>query len=144
MPGRARILVVVALTLTFLFKVAHLEGGKLALRKDPPNAYGHADKKGPPPWAPAHGYRAKHLYYYYPVSGVYFDLERRLYFHLDVGRWRVSASLPRGIHIDLNHYVSLEMDTDKPYVFHSEVIKWYPPGKLKKSHESKGKGKGWK
>ena len=33
----------------------------------------HAKKGGPPPHAPAHGYRAKYTYRYYPSCSVYYD-----------------------------------------------------------------------
>jgi hypothetical protein len=33
------------------------------------------------------------------------------------------------------------MDADKPYIFHSEVVKRYLPGQLKKSGKGKGKDK---
>lgn len=97
---------------------------------------------GPPPWAPAHGYRAKHRYYYYPESYVYFDIERKIYFYYQSSGWQVSVSLPSEIRIDLHNYVMLEMDTDRPYQFHSDVVKRYPPGKLKKFDEdNKGRKK---
>ena len=102
-----------------------------------------APEPGPPPWAPAHGHRAKHSYYYYPTSSVYFDTGRRLYFYYGSGQWQVSVSLPTAIHIDVNEHVALDMDTDRPYTYHSEVIKRYPPGQAKKLEEGKGKGK-WK
>jgi hypothetical protein len=98
-------------------------------------------KKGPPPWAPAHGYRAKHRYYYYPSSYVYFDTGRKLYFYLEGDNWRFGASLPSGIHVDIGDHVTLEMDTDKPYEFHSHVVKKYPPGQIKKKEKAKGKKK---
>ena len=40
-------------------------------------------KGGPPPHAPAHGYRAKHTYRYYPDASVYFDISRKIYFYLE-------------------------------------------------------------
>jgi hypothetical protein len=98
---------------------------------------------GPPPWAPAHGYRAKHRYYYYPASYVYFDVGTRTYFYYDGGQWQVSVSLPTGIHIEAGDYVVLDMETDRPYTYHSEVSKRYPPGQAKKLTGGKGKGK-WK
>jgi len=98
-------------------------------------------KKGPPPWAPAHGHRAKHKYYYYPSPHVYYDTGRELYFYLEGDNWRFGASLPTGIHIALSDHVTLEMDTDKPYKFHSDVIKKYPPGQMKKKKKGKGKKK---
>jgi len=97
--------------------------------------------QGPPPWAPAHGYRAKHRYRYYPDAEVYYDESRGVYIYYGNGQWRVSASLPAGVRIDFGEYVTLDMDTDRPYDYHGEVVKHYPPGQAKK--KSKGKGK-WK
>lgn len=108
--------------------------------RDEPSVY----KPGPPPWAPAHGYRAKYRYYYYPESYVYFDIERRIYFYLSGNGWHASVSLPSGININFNNYVLLEMDVSEPYRFHTEVVKRYPPGHVKKIEENdkkKGKGK---
>ena len=51
-------------------------------------------------------------------------------------------SLPAGIRIDVNKYVMLDMDVDEPYRFHSDVVKRYPPGQLKKLEEDNGKGNG--
>ena len=98
-------------------------------------------KRGPPPWAPAHGYRAKHHYRYYPSSSVYFDTGRSLYFYYDGRHWEMSVSLPTWIRIDINDYVSMEMGTDKPYEYHHDVVKRYPPGHHKKKWKGKGKGK---
>jgi hypothetical protein len=94
---------------------------------------------GPPPWAPAHGYRAKHHYYYYPGASVYYDVDRKIYFYPQGSDWRVSASLPVDIRLDVHSYTVLDMDGDKPYVYHGEVAKRYPPGQLKKAEKGKGK-----
>jgi hypothetical protein len=51
------------------------------------------------------------------------------------------VALPSGIHITAGEYVALDMDVDRPYVYHSEVEKRYPPGQLKK--KAKVKGKKW-
>lgn len=98
-----------------------------------------APPPGPPPWAPAHGHRAKHRYRYYPASSVYFEVERKVFFYYSNGQWRVSVSLPAGLRVDFRDYVSLEMDTPRPYHYHSEVVKKYPPGHLKKHPKEKGK-----
>jgi hypothetical protein len=100
--------------------------------------------KGPPPWAPAHGYRAKYKYHYYPSSRVYYDTGRRIYFYYNNGDWRVSVSLPNEIRIDVDDFVGLEMDVDKPYRYHSEVEKEYPPGKAKKKNNNKKDKNKWK
>jgi hypothetical protein len=99
-------------------------------------------QSGPPPWAPAHGHRAKYRYYYYPVSYVYFDVGRSLYFYYRDAGWRVSASLPSSIVIDVADYAVLEMDTDTPYRYHSDVVQHYPPGQSKKSGKGQGQGRG--
>lgn len=104
-----------------------------------------ADKKtgGPPAHAPAHGYRAKHQYRYYPSRSVYLDTGRGLYFYLKGDNWEVGASLPTGLKAGLGDYVSFELDTDKPYVHHAEHAQKYPPGqsKEKKSKPSARKSK---
>ena len=96
-------------------------------------------KGSPPHWAPAHGYRAKYAYRYYPSFYVYFDVGRRLYFYLEGDSWRVSARLPSGIHIEVAKYVNVELDTDKPYEYFSEHIEKYPPGQAKKNKKHKWK-----
>jgi hypothetical protein len=96
-------------------------------------------KGGPPPHAPAHGYRAKHSYHYYPSCFVYFDVSRKCYFYLAEDGWKVSASLPVHMRVQLGDYVSIEMDTDRPYTKFKEHQKKYPPGQLK----NKKKKKNW-
>lgn len=87
---------------------------------------------GPPAHAPAHGYRAKYSYRYYPSCYVYFDISRKCYFYLDGDNWKVSVSLPVRLRAQLGEYVSIEMDTDKPYTRFEYHKKTYPPGQLKK------------
>ncbi len=102
----------------------------------------HKHKKGgPPAHAPAHGYRAKHKYRYYPDSSVYHDTERSLYFYFKGGNWEVGASLPHNFQMGLGESVSLELDTDRPYTYHTDHVKQYPPGKMKKSKNKKSKEK---
>ena len=97
---------------------------------------------GPPPWAPAHGRRAKavvYRYYYYPSTGVYFNVSTGSYFYLNGGSWQVSMSLPSSVVIDANDYVSVELDTDRPYVYYEEhKVKYKGKG------HSHGKGHGHK
>ena len=101
---------------------------------------GHKNnKKGPPSHAPAHGYRAKHQYRYYPSKSVYYDTGRGLYFYLKGDNWEVGASLPNHIRIGLGDSVRIELDTDKPYLHHVEHKKKYPPGQMKKKGKKKNK-----
>ena len=126
------------------FLLVGCQGTRVVVKEKPSPERSPAYKKhGPPPWAPAHGYRAKHRYRYYSSSRVYHDKERGIYFYYKYGKWRVSVSLPSSIRIDVNDYITLEMDTDKPYEWNHEVVKRYPPGQLKKKKKKKGKSK-WK
>jgi len=141
-----RLTIIIVLLLAFGMAIAiwGCERSKVVIIEKRPEY--KAPSPGPPPWAPAHGHRAKYRYYYYPATYVYFDVGRSLYFYYQSDQWRVSASLPVGIQINVGEYVVLEMDDDKPYKFHSEVAKRYPPGQQKKldkeNDKEKGKGKG--
>ncbi len=96
---------------------------------------------GPPAHAKAHGYRAKHKYRYYPDCSVYHDGKRGLYFYIKGGNWEVGASLPNNLRVRLGESVSLELDTDRPYTYHADHAKRYPPGKMKKNKNKKKKHK---
>ena len=90
------------------------------------HAKGDKKKKGgPPSWAPAHGYRAKQKYTYYPRQEVYYSSEQKEYFWLDGGSWKVGVKLPDSIKIG-GSGVTVELDTDKPYTQHSTVKKKHP------------------
>lgn len=93
--------------------------------------------KGPPAHAPAHGYRLKHYYRYYPTPDVYFDVQRKVYFYLQGTDWRISASLPGNLHLGSNGFVNIEMDSDKPYTRHAEHRQKYAPVKIKKYEKIK-------
>lgn len=104
---------------------------------------GHKHKhkqQGPPAHAPAYGYRAKYQYRYYPSRSVYYDTGRKLYFYLKGDNWEVGASLPSYIRIGLGESVSIELDTDKPYLYHAEHLKKYPPGQMKKKKDKNNRG----
>jgi len=96
--------------------------------------------EGPPPWAPAHGNRAKHMYRYYPYHGIYFEEKSGVYFYMSDGRWHASVSLPLSLRITVNDFVTLDMDTDRPYEYHNDVTKKYPPGQQKKKSKSQDRG----
>jgi hypothetical protein len=84
------------------------------------------------PYAPA-GHRGTYYYDYYPDPGVYYDRGRNIYFYHDEGHWKESPSLPPAYHVDRNNHRELHLDTDKPYNYHSDVNKQYPPGQQKKT-----------
>jgi hypothetical protein len=115
-----------------------------------PGSTAPSGKKGPPPWAPAHGHRAKYQYRYFPGHDVYFEPRNGTYFYLEAGAWKVGVRLPDSIRINLNSYVEVGMNADKPYQFHNDIKSAYPhgspdaPGKDANSAPGKGKGKGKK
>lgn len=88
------------------------------------------DRQGPPPWAPAHGYRAKHRYTYWPNSEIYRDDSRGTYFYYENGGWRSGAKLP-GRFKTVGDSVILEMDDDMPYKWHDKVKNKHPRHKPK-------------
>lgn len=80
----------------------------------------------PPPWAPAHGYRAKeYRYVYYPQHEVYYAPATYSWFWLDGGRWRVGTSLPSGIVVAGIPGVSVILGTERPYEMNTYVVKRY-------------------
>lgn len=81
---------------------------------------------GPPPWARTRWYRRSHAYYYYPGCDVYYRPADRVWFYLDGGSWRLGARLPDHIHMDFDHAVSLNLESDRPYVYHEHVVRYYP------------------
>jgi hypothetical protein len=76
---------------------------------------------GPPPWAPAYGHRAQlNQYYYYPASGVYLNVATGTYYYMNGGSWQMGMSLPPTMIIDSGAYVSLQLDTDRPYLYYDQ------------------------
>jgi len=97
-------------------------------------------RHGPPPHAPAYGYRAKHQYLYYPDSEVYYDPGRELYFYLHRdGHWQAGAHLPGGIRIDVGEGVRIEVNSDAPYTEFEVHRKQYPS---RRGHGNRGRGRG--
>jgi hypothetical protein len=136
-------LLMMSLCLFFLTS-CRTTGGGVSYEWDNGTGYGHPyevkkAKGGPPPHAPAHGYRAKHHYRYYPSSSVYYDTHRNLYFYLRGDNWRMGVSLPQGLYVDQSAYVSIEMDSGRPYTHYKEHKHKYPPGKTKKLGKKKQK-----
>jgi hypothetical protein len=93
-------------------KESERQGGKIK------GQYKH--QRGPAAHAPAHGYRAKYKYHYYPRCKVYYDTAKGVYFYLKGPTWEVGITLPSHLQKDLRKFVSLELDTDKPYLYNEE------------------------
>lgn len=98
--------------------------------------------QGPPPWAPAHGYRAKTKHIYFPDQNFYFDIEKSVYLYLNNGSWSISASIPSvfgTINLNTARKVELEIGGHTPYQYNEQhKITYKKPKKAKK--EKKGKG----
>jgi hypothetical protein len=113
----------------------------------PPPVIVEEPRGGPPPWAPAHGRRAKearYRYYYYPASGVYMNVSTGGYFYLSGGTWQVAMTLPSTVRLDTSNYVSLELETDRPYLYYDEHRVKYK-GQSNGHFKKNGRGKGhWK
>ena len=86
-------------------------------------AQGKSNGQGPPPWAPAHGFRAKTRYVYFPEYNFYFDIEKRVYIHFQAGKWTVTVDLPTRLgNINLRNAskFELELDIDNPQIYNGE------------------------
>ncbi len=120
---------VISLALTLMLPLETLAQGK---------------SQGPPPWAPAHGYRSKVRHIYFPDYNFYFDLDRGVYIYLSRDKWEVSVKLPSlYASFDLKSavHVELELDSSSPQKYNAEhKLKYH--SKSKKGHKKFKKGKG--
>ncbi len=97
-----------------------------------------SERHGPPPWAPAHGWRRKNeTYYYYPSVQVYYYPSVRRYYWLEGREWRYGGRLPRHYLVDEHRRVVLELD-DEPHKHHAKIKDIYPPDYHEKNNK-KGK-----
>ena len=110
--------------------------------------------QGPPPWAPAHGYRAKTRHIYFPDQNMYYDIQRGNYIYFNNGKWSVSVKVPSifvGINLGKSTQIELDFYGDRPQRYnYSHKTKY----KVKKhyhqnhkhnkgnGHPGKGHGKG--
>ncbi|MCH8822682.1 MAG: hypothetical protein IH984_04150 [Planctomycetes bacterium] len=118
----------------------HRSGITISNRSNSPSHQSHG---GPPDHAPAHGFRKKHQYHYYPNEQVYYAPASGTYFWLEGSNWRFGVNLPGNISVNIGDRISIELDTDKPYQHHYEVSTKHPSkGKGKGRGRGKGKGKG--
>ena len=110
--------------------------GSLSITGCETTTRGHKVIHGPPQHAPAHGYRKKYSYHYFPSSHVYYDMNRGTYFYLEGDVWRSGLSLPSSIHVSTDEAVVVVLDTDMPYL-QSNIHK----NKCPLGHAKTGKGK---
>lgn len=84
----------------------------------------------PPPWAPAHGQRAKQVrqynYVYYPERQLYYAPTTQQWFWLSNGQWQFGVRLPvtyRGT--VSNGGIPLVLHSSRPYIEHVYVERTY-------------------
>ncbi|MFA6959268.1 MAG: hypothetical protein WC205_00790 [Opitutaceae bacterium] len=87
---------------------------------------------GPPPWAAHRWFRRERVYYYYTDGNVYYRPADRTWFYLDGGEWRMGVNLPDRIQFEVGHSVRLTMETDRPFIYHEQVVAHYPSGYFNK------------
>ena len=66
---------------------------------------------------------------YYPSAQAYYDVERKMYFCLEGDNWRVSVSLPVSLQAKIGDYVTIGMESDRPYTAFEEHRSRYPVGR---------------
>lgn len=83
----------------------------------------------PPPWAPAHGYRAKTRQIYFPQQNFYYDLHRGVYIYMSGRNWVTSVAIPtvyRNVDLRVVPQVQLSIHTDHPYKYnHDHRVKYW-------------------
>ncbi len=84
--------------------------------------------QGPPPWAPAHGYRAKVRHVYFPTQNMYYDLQEGVYIYANGGNWSISAALPsvfRNINLGAAVQIGLDFRGDYPQRYNTVHVTEY-------------------
>lgn len=96
----------------------------------------------PPPWAPAHGKRAKQVreydYVYYPAQQVYYSPQEQIWFWMSGDDWRFGVNLPAQYYVQTSGGVSVTLGSPRPYVEHVYVEEQYGrPWRAKNKHKEK-------
>lgn len=85
-------------------------------------------KVKPPVWAPAHGFKAKTHYVYFPDLNFYYDIKKNVYIYQNGKKWSESAKLPSkyaNVEMKRAAKVEIERDEDKPQKYNDEDIEKY-------------------
>ena len=77
-----------------------------------------------------------YLYHYYPSSNVYFSVEKKMYYYLEDDNWKICSFLPSDLKKESDEYVRLELDTDKPYIYHKQHIAKFAQAESDKKKKS--------
>ncbi|MBC7368698.1 MAG: hypothetical protein H7343_18130 [Undibacterium sp.] len=82
--------------------------------------------RGRAPWERARWYQRDRGYYYYPGGDVYYRPGDHVWFYQERGEWRSARNLPEFVRVDFNRSITLTMATDRPYIYHQQVVMRYP------------------
>lgn len=96
--------------------------------------------QGPPPWAPAKGYRAKTRHIYFPEQNFYYDVQQKNYIYLNGKSWVVSTKLPRlfsGINLSRSSQIELDYVGRTPYIYNATHKVKYKKAKIYKAPKKK-------
>ena len=86
---------------------------------------------GPPPWAPAHGYRAKTRYVYFTDHNFYYDNDKGVYIYLSGKNWEVSAKIPdlfKNVNLAAEVKIDLDFSADNPHQYNADHKRKYKKG----------------
>ena len=101
--------------------------------------------QGPPPWAPAHGYRAKTRHIYFPDQNMYYDIQKGVYIYFNNGKWAVSVKVPSlfvGINLGRSTQIELDFYGDSPQRYNYSHKTKYKAKKVKSKYYHKSNGHG--
>ena len=101
--------------------------------------------QGPPPWAPAHGYRAKTRHIYFPDQNMYYDIQKGVYIYFNNGKWAVSVKVPSlfvGINLGRSTQIELDFYGDSPQRYNYSHKTKYKAKKAKSKYYHKSNGHG--
>jgi len=120
----------IAVAVLFVFLAAGCQGVKQVQQGATP-AVTPAQPQPPP-------VPAKRQYRYYPDSAVYMDVATKTFFYRRGKKWVATTLLPPSVHVNWKNSVIVELDTDKPYRFHADIAKKYPPtqGKIREKTQT--------
>ena len=101
--------------------------------------------QGPPPWAPAHGYRAKTRHIYFPNQNMYYDIQKSNYIYFSNEKWSISTRVPSifvGINLGKSTQIQLDYYGSYPQYYNKDhKIKYKKKQKNPLNYKSKQKFK---
>ena len=84
------------------------------------------DARAPGPWEHGRWYQRTQAYYYYPGADAYYRPADHVWFYSERGQWRSARNLPEWVRVDFERSVTVTMATDRPYLYHQQVVARYP------------------